>query len=135
MDFSGYDKKHPNYDPTNKKVLGKFKDEMDGKIITNFIALRPKLYCLKTLDEAKEHKRAKGVPMMKTNRELGMKDYEKCPHERKSKNVNFNSIRSKNHQIFSINTTKTGPTSYCNKRYWHSDFESVPYGHYSIKTI
>jgi len=46
MDFSGYDKKHPNYDPTNKKVLRKFKDEMDGKIISNFIALRPKLYCL-----------------------------------------------------------------------------------------
>ena len=43
MDFSGYDKKHPNYDATNKKVLGKFKDEMDGKIITNFIALRPKM--------------------------------------------------------------------------------------------
>ena len=36
MDFSGYDKKHPNYDATNKKVLGKFKDEMDGKIITKF---------------------------------------------------------------------------------------------------
>ena len=53
MDFSASDKKHPNYDPTNKKVLGKFKDEMDGKIRTNFIALRPKLYCLKTLDEAK----------------------------------------------------------------------------------
>ena len=42
MDFSGYDKKHPIYDPTNK-VLGKFKDEMDAKIITNFIALRPKM--------------------------------------------------------------------------------------------
>jgi len=31
MDFSGYDKNHPCYDATNKKVLGKFKDEMDGK--------------------------------------------------------------------------------------------------------
>ena len=41
MDFSGYDRKHPNCDPTIKKVLGKFKDEMDGKIIPNFIALRP----------------------------------------------------------------------------------------------
>ncbi len=34
MDFSGYDSSHPNYDTTNKKVLGKFKDEMDGAIMT-----------------------------------------------------------------------------------------------------
>ena len=43
MDFSGYDKNHKCYDPINKKVLGKFKDECDGKVITNFIALRPKM--------------------------------------------------------------------------------------------
>ena len=28
MDFSDYPQEHPNYDKTNKKVLGKFKDEM-----------------------------------------------------------------------------------------------------------
>ena len=27
LDFSRYDKGHQCYDPTNKKVLGKFKDE------------------------------------------------------------------------------------------------------------
>ena len=30
MEMKG--KNHPCYDATNKKVLGKFKDEMDGKI-------------------------------------------------------------------------------------------------------
>ena len=29
MDFSDYPAEHPNYDKTNKKVLGKFKDEMN----------------------------------------------------------------------------------------------------------
>ena len=29
MDFCVYDKKHPCYDPVNKEVLGKFKDECD----------------------------------------------------------------------------------------------------------
>ena len=28
MEFSGYDKSHPCYDTTNKKVLGKFKTNM-----------------------------------------------------------------------------------------------------------
>ena len=40
MDFSDYPVEHPNYDKTNKKVLGKFKDEMNGKIITKFIGLK-----------------------------------------------------------------------------------------------
>ena len=31
MNFSGYDKTHKCYDASNKKVLGKFKDEVDGK--------------------------------------------------------------------------------------------------------
>ena len=68
MDFSGYDKSHPCYDPTNKKVLGKFKDEMDGKK-TNFIALRPKMYCLKVFNENKPENKSKGVPKntVKTN--------------------------------------------------------------------
>ena len=48
-----------------KKVLGKFKDEMNGKIITNFIAVRPKMYCLKVFNEKKAEKKAKGVPKLK----------------------------------------------------------------------
>ena len=133
MDFSGYDKNHPAYDPTNKKVLGKFKDETDGKIITSFIALRPKMYCFRVHTETKVEKKAKGVPKNKVKRDLDMNDYESTLHERTSKEVNFNAIRSKNHQLFSINTTKVGLTSYDNKRFWINDVVSVPYGHFSIE--
>ena len=61
MDFSDYPPEHPNYDKTNKKVLGKFKDEMNGKIITHFIGLKPKAYCYKVHGDEKEHKKSKGV--------------------------------------------------------------------------
>ena len=47
MDFSDYHPSHPNHDKTNKKMLGKFKDELNGKIITSFIGLKPKSYCYK----------------------------------------------------------------------------------------
>ena len=43
-DFSEYPKDHPNYNIENKKVLGKFKDEMKSLIITEFIGLKPKMY-------------------------------------------------------------------------------------------
>ena len=61
-----------------------------------------------------------------------MKDYENALHLKELKPVNFNAIRSKNHQIYSINQSKVVLSSYDNKRYWFNDYSSVPYGHYSI---
>ncbi len=60
MDFSDYPKDHPNYDSTNKKVLGKFKDELSSKIMVEFIGLKAKMYTYET--EEKESMKAKGVP-------------------------------------------------------------------------
>ena len=60
MDFSGYDKPHPCYDSTNKKVLGKFKDEYGGKIFTQHIGLKPKMYCCET-DDKKALRNGKGI--------------------------------------------------------------------------
>ena len=42
-----------------KKVIGKFKDEIGGKIMTEFCALRAKVYAYK-LDDETEMKKAKG---------------------------------------------------------------------------
>ena len=51
-----------------QKKLGKFKDEMNGKLIIEFIGLIPKMYSFK-IDEnyidtntRKKYKKAKGVP-------------------------------------------------------------------------
>ena len=112
IDFSGYPKDHPNFNTSNKKVIGRFKDECDSKIITHFVALRPKMYCFKLFNEHKEEKKATGVPKIQTKRDLDMEDYENSLHRHMSKNVNFNAIRSKNHQIFSTNQSKLGLSSY-----------------------
>ena len=44
----------------NKKVIGLMKDELGGKIITEFVTLRPKMYSFLT-DDGKEDKKAKGT--------------------------------------------------------------------------
>ena len=64
FDFSVYDKKSVYYDCVNKKVIGKMKDEMSGKIIAEFVGLTSKMYSIITVDD-EELVRAKGV-----NREL-----------------------------------------------------------------
>ena len=44
FDTSNYEVKRPLPIEKNKKVIGLMKDELGGKIITTFIALRPKAY-------------------------------------------------------------------------------------------
>ena len=59
FDTSGYSKTdfRPLPISVNKKVLGLMKDQLGGKIVTEFVALRPKLYSYKKLDG----KKCKGI--------------------------------------------------------------------------
>ena len=52
--FSEHPTDHPNYNIENKKVLGKFKDKFNGKIITEFCALKPKMYSYEYIDNYKD---------------------------------------------------------------------------------
>ena len=63
FDFASYDKKSPFYDPTNNKVIGKFKDETLGKPIIEFVGLRPKMYSFLVEEKGKQvdKHRAKGI--------------------------------------------------------------------------
>ena len=50
FDFSNYPKDSKFFDETNKKVIGKMKDESEGKIIDEFVGLKSKMYSMKDLD-------------------------------------------------------------------------------------
>ena len=47
FDFSNFSKDSTFYDDTNKKVIGKMKDEYDGAIIDQFIGSKSKIYSIK----------------------------------------------------------------------------------------
>lgn len=46
FDFSGYPIDHPLFSITNKKVMGKMKDEMDSVPILQFVGLSSKMYSI-----------------------------------------------------------------------------------------
>ena len=105
-------KNHQCYDATNKKVLGKFKDEVDGKTMTGFIGLRPKCYAFKIHSDDKEYKKCKGTAKNTVKREIKYDDYNKVLETNQVLHRSFNSIRSKNHKIYSISTTNISLNNY-----------------------
>ena len=48
------------FDETNKKVIGKMKDESGGNIINEFVGLKSQMYSMKNIDD-KDSNIAKGV--------------------------------------------------------------------------
>ena len=51
FDLASYPKSCPFYDPTNNKVVGKFKHEASGQSITEFEGLKPKMDSYQTLND------------------------------------------------------------------------------------
>ena len=60
FDFSNYSKDSKFFDDTNKKVIGKMKDEYGGVIIDQFIGLKSKMYSIEKIDGT-ESSTANGV--------------------------------------------------------------------------
>ena len=60
FDTSNYEVNRPLPTGKNKQIIGLMKDELGGKIITEFVTLRSKAYSFLT-DDGKEDKKAKGT--------------------------------------------------------------------------
>ncbi|KAF4531793.1 hypothetical protein B566_EDAN017335 [Ephemera danica] len=76
MDTSDYPINHPLYNEKNKKVLGMFKDESNPAIVTKFIGLRAKMYCIE--NDGKTTKKAKGVKTSALQKQITSDNYEQC---------------------------------------------------------
>ena len=79
FDTSEFPVNHPSDIPVgkNKKVVGTMKDESCGKIITEFVGLRPKLYSYK-VDEGGEVKKCKGTKKNVVKKSIEHKDLKNC---------------------------------------------------------
>ena len=78
-------RRHPLPINLNKKVIGLMKDELGGTIMTDFIALRPKLYSYRVLDGVEalgpsfmENKKCKGIKKCVIKKTLTFEDYKAC---------------------------------------------------------
>jgi hypothetical protein len=135
FDCSNYPTDHPNYDKSNAKKLGYFKDEADGNIITQFCALKPKMYAMLVEEptKVKEKITAKGCPKAAVKKQVQFRDYIDSLENESTTQISFNCIRSKNHELFTLGINKKGLNPFENKRYYLDNINSLAYGHKDIK--
>ena len=77
FDTSNYEVNRPLPIGKNKKFIGLMKDELGGKIITEFVTLRSKTFSYLT-DDGKEDKKAKGTKKCIIKKMIKFNDYKKC---------------------------------------------------------
>ena len=105
FDTSNYEVDTPLPTGKNKKVVGLMKDELGGKIITEFVALRPKTYSYLT-DDCEEDKKAKGTKKYVIKRELKFKNYKNCLLNDKVVLKLQQKFKSERHDVFTENVNK-----------------------------
>ena len=132
FDFSDYDKNSKYFDNSNKKLIGKFKDEVNNSTITEFIGLRSKMYSY-IKDDDNENKTAKGIKKNIIKNNINHNNYKETLFNKQQLHHKMKSIRSDKHHINSYEINKVSLSCFDDKRYLlDNGINSLAYGHYKI---
>jgi hypothetical protein len=123
------------FDKTNKKVLGKFKDECGGKVMTEFVGLRPKMYSCQIGTEEKQT--AKGIQKGFVRKHITHADYKRCltsdQRSDQQQYASFSKFNTRRQQVTTDQINKVGLCAFDNKRFMLDDgVSSLAYGHHRI---
>ena len=127
FDTSNYEVDRPL--PTEKiKKIGLMKDELGGKIMTEFVALRPKTYSHLT-DDCEEDKKAKITKKCVITRRLKFSDYKDCLLNNEIILKSQQRFKSEKHDVYTEEVNKIALSSNDDKRLQTFDrITSYPYG-------
>ena len=126
---SNYEVNRPLPTGKNKKIIGLMKDELGGKIITEFVTLRPKTYSY-LMDDCKEDKKDKGTKKCVIKRMIKFNDYKNCLLKDEVILKSQQRFISKKHDIYTENINKIALSYNNDKRTVSSDkITSYQYGY------
>ena len=135
FDTSNYECNRPLPIGKNKKVIGLMKHELGGKIITEFVTLRPKTYSYLT-DDGKEDKKAKGTKKCVIKRMIKFNDYKNCFLKDKVLLKSQQRFISRKQNVYTEDINKVALSNNDDKRIVSSDkIMSYPYGYKGKKHI
>ena len=109
FDTSGYSKDESRPLPIgkNKKVMiDLMKDELGGKIIKEFVALRTKMYAYRKIDKKVEEKRCKSTKKCVVAEDLTFDDYKACLFDGKTIYREQMLFENMKHKVYTVNMQK-----------------------------
>ena len=130
FDTSGYKLDRPLPIGKNKKVIGLMKDELGGKIMKEFISLRPKMYSYRV--EESEPKKCKGIKKCVVKKTITSEDYKRCLFEGRVIHRSQMMFRSKKHKIKTLEVNKLALSREDDKRISINGIDSLAMGHYKV---
>ena len=127
-DTENYEVDRPFPKAMNKNVIGLIKDELVGKIMTEFVALRPKTYSYLT-DNDKSVKKVKGTKKRVIKSILKFDDYKDCLFKNGIIVKSQQRFRSERHCVYTEEVNKIALSSSADKRLqtFHR-IRTYPYG-------
>ena len=127
LDASNYEVNRLLPTGKNKRVIGLMKNELGGKILTEFVALRPKTYSY-LMDDGWSDKKDKGTKCV-IKRRLKFNDYKDCLLNNQIVLKSQQRFKSERHDVYTEEINKIALSSNDDKRLQTFDrIASYPYG-------
>jgi hypothetical protein len=99
LDSSGYPRDHPLYSAVNAKVIGKMKNECNGKAPLELVGLRAKMYSLFTYDDSMAKRTAKSIKKRYVVKHLRHDMQLRTLREKTIEHAKYRLFRSRAHKI------------------------------------
>ena len=129
FDRSGYNPDRLLPVSLNKEVIRLMKDELGGTIMTEFVALRPKLYSYRKLNGA-EDKKCKGIKKSVVKKTLTFDDYKNCLFNSDAIYRSQLMFRSTKYEVHTIDVNKVALNRDDDKQITKKDgISSLAHGH------
>ena len=135
FDISNYDENKKRLPPIDKseKLIGLFKDELEGKIMKVFVGLRAKTWAY-LMDHDSEKKKAKGTKKYVIKKVLMVKNYKDCLFNDKIILKSQQRFKSDHHVVYTEEVNKTALSSNDDKRLQTFDkITTYPHGTNAFK--
>ena len=129
LDTSDYPEDHFLHSKENKKVIGKFKDELNGKIMEEIVCLRSKAYSY-AVKGSEETKKLKGINKVVVDNDIKFTDYLTCLYGDRKYLHKMYRLNSTHHEMHISEVNKVSLNPFDDKRYIFLDKKSTrPHGY------